>query len=199
MDGFIGDGSARAPDLLGTVVGLRTFDRAGHYLASPYQGTEWRKPELRATCNPERSATARALTKGLGQKPKLAASVAAVLVERQRHLPEHRAPDLDCSCGLYAYHEADDPHLESAPLIAIVEAWGDLVVHARGFRSEHLRIVALALGEPLPGVQGERLIEAARRANAWWKVPLLRTDDLAVSMSEFGSPVPEELRPQEEE
>jgi hypothetical protein len=58
--------------------------------------------------------------------------------------------------------------------------------------------VAIALGDPEAGVAGERYAEVARRASAWWKVPLLSREELASSLTEFGSPVPEDLRPKEE-
>jgi hypothetical protein len=198
-DGYIGSESAIAPDLIEHVVGVRGFGRAGHMLASPFQGSEWRRPEQRAICAPKRASTSAALV-ALGQKPKSAASIAAQVVERQRRLQPHKAPHPDCACGLYGYHDADAEHLEVDPIITIVQAWGLLQVHARGFRAEHLRIVALALNDNLdPGVAGERFAEVARRASAWWKVPLLPRDQLARSLTEFGSPVPEHLRPQEGE
>jgi len=100
---------------------------------------------------------------------------------------------------LYAYYHADADHLDADPIVAIVQAWGALQVHAIGFRAEHLRVVAIALGERVPGVPGERFAEVARRACAWWKVPLLQRERLAASVSEFGSSVPVELRPREED
>jgi hypothetical protein len=61
----------------------------------------------------------------------------------------HRAPDPDCGCGLYALH----PYAyrrgryfrrRGGPTITgIVEAWGRLEVHGRGFRAERARPVAL--------------------------------------------------------
>jgi hypothetical protein len=197
-DGYIGNESAHAPDLIEHVVGVRGFSRAGHMLASPFQGDEWRKPEQHARCSPSRPRTAAALAR-LGIKPKPAASTAAQLVQRQERLQPHRAPHEDCHCGLYAYHDTDTDFLEFHPITAIVQAWGLLQVHARGFRAEHLRVVALALGDIEPTVSGERYAEVARRACAWWKVPVLTREGLAASLSEFGSPVPEDLRPQEEE
>jgi hypothetical protein len=196
-DGYIGNEAVRAPDLIEHVVGVRNFDRAGHLLASPFQGDEWRKPEQRARCVPSRTRTVAALTR-LGVKPKPAASMAAQIVERQQRLRPHKAPHEACSCGLYAYHDVDAEHLEFHPIAAVVQAWGLLQVHPRGSRAEHLRVVAIALGDPEAGVAGERYAEVARRASAWWKVPLLSREELASSLTEFGSPVPEDLRPKEE-
>jgi hypothetical protein len=197
-DGYIGDVAAPAPDLMEAVIGVRGFGRVGHMLASPLQRDEWKKPEQRAVCAPRRSTTAAALIR-LGRKRKPAASTAAKIVARQKRLPHHAAPHSDCSCGLYGYHEFDGEH-PMWPIIGVVQAWGRLMVHARGFRAEHVRVLALALGDDLdPGVPGERLAEAARRACAWWKVPLLGRAELAASLSEFGSPIPPELRPQDEQ
>jgi hypothetical protein len=195
-DGYIGDVSARVPDLIEAVVGVRGFRRSGHLLASPFQCDEWHVPEAHAVCAPKRRPTAAALVR-LGQKPKSAASTAARIVGRQRRLPPHAAPHADCSCGIYGYHDPNDKHL-TEPIVGIVQAWGLLQVHPRGFRAEHVRVVALALSDPEPGVAGERFVEVARRASAWWKVPLLTRSEVVASMSEFGSPVPIELRPQEE-
>jgi hypothetical protein len=197
-DGYIGDAVTPAPDLIDVVVGVRGFGRSGHMLASPFQKDEWRGPERQAVCVPKRATTAAALV-GLGQKPTPAASAAAQIVARQQRLPQHAAPHPDCSCGLYAYHDAEVEHLDLNPIVGVVVGWGTLMVHATGFRAEHLRVVALAIGLEHPGVAGERYAEVARRACAWWKVPLLEREQLVGSLSEFGSPVPMDLRPQDNE
>jgi hypothetical protein len=199
-DGHVGKDSLPAPpDLIEHVVGVRSFDRAGHALASPYQGGEWRQPEQRAACAPDRGRHAAALV-GLGQKPPAASKAAARVVARQRRLPRHPAPGDDCSCGIYAYHDADSEFLSAAPIVGVVQAWGRLCVHARGFRAERVRVVALAFHDKLGyGVQADRYREVARRASAWWRVPLLRFEELAASLPEFGSPVPEDLRPRDDD
>jgi hypothetical protein len=199
-DGYIGDTALRAPDLVEAVVGVRGFARSGHSLASPFQGDEWRRPEQRASCSPDRSRTAAALA-GLGTKPKQAQSVAARIVSHQQRLRKHAAPDNECACGLYAYHEPDAAHLDLHPIVGVVEAWGALCVHATGFRAARVKVVALALRDDLDpaAVADQRSIEVARRALAWWKVPLLCFDELVASYREFGSPVPEQLRPNDYE
>jgi hypothetical protein len=68
----------------------------------------------------------------------------------------HKAPRSDCTCGIYAYHpwspaaRAAYAHAEirrgSAEGIAgIVEAWGEIEVHADGFRAERARPVVFFL------------------------------------------------------
>jgi hypothetical protein len=198
-DGYIGEDSIVAPDLTDYVIGVRGFDRAGHMLASPFQGDEWRVPELRASCVPSRPRTAAALRR-LGTKPPAANSKAAQVVERQERLRAHAAPGDDCACGIYGYYEVVDSVSAFWPIVAAVRAWGKLMLHATGFRAERVRVVALALADNLePGVPGDRCREVARRASAWWKVPLLRLEELAASLPEFGSPIPEQLRPPKED
>jgi hypothetical protein len=198
-DGYIGDLAVPAPDLIEAVVGVRGFERAGHYLASPFQRGEWRQPEQRAACVPDRKRHAAALM-GLGTKPPAASSKAAGFVAHQQRLPRHPAPGDECACGLYAYYAVADAESHSWPITAAVQARGKLVLHGTGFRAERMRVVALAFADDLgDDVQSQRYREVARRASAWWKVPLLRLEELAASLPEFGSPVPEQLRPPKED
>src|SRR5437764_14275047 len=99
-DGFIGNERTQIPDLMDWVVGVRGFHRRGHQLMSPYQETVWERPELAAVCRPSKR-TAKAPLLALGQKPGKASNVAAKTYERQRKLPPHAAPHLECHCGLY--------------------------------------------------------------------------------------------------
>ncbi len=196
-DGFIGTTSLTAPDLLEAVVGVRGFDRAGHQLASPFQGTTWDRPTQRAVCRPDHRTTKAALL-SLGQKPAKAATAAAKVVARQYRLQPHAAPDAACHCGIYAYHDPDNEHLVQ-PIIGVIRAHGRIQVHAGGFRAEHAEVVAIALADDLgTDIADQRLREVARRASAWWRIPLLRRDALAASLNEFGSPVPHQLRPTRE-
>ncbi len=64
-------------------------------------------------------------------------------------LPEgHECPSEQCTCGIYAFHEAEDAiEKYSAGSWTVVGAgifWGKIVVHTAGFRAQHCRIVALA-------------------------------------------------------
>ena len=89
-DGFIGD-IETCPDLIGQVLGVRGFERAGHFLASPFQGDPWQRPTYAAVCQPNGRATAAALT-ATGAKPKTAVSAAQRIIERQLTRPDHDAP-----------------------------------------------------------------------------------------------------------
>jgi hypothetical protein len=200
-DGFIGNAAAVCPDLTGVVLGVRGFGRVGHFLASPFQGDVWRRPTSRAACEPDRRATATALV-ATGAKPGAALTAAQRIVERQQARSDHDAPGDTCPCGLYAYHGLDHlaRHQRTHPVVAAVHAWGQIMVHPRGFRAQHMRIVALALPADLDdGIDGTRLAEAARRAAAWWRIPLLGLDGLTASYREFGDPIPDELIPEEKE
>ena len=182
-DGFIGD-IATCPDLIGQVLGVRGFDRAGHFLASPFQGDPWHRPTRTAVCQPNRRATAAALT-ATGTKPRTAISAAQRIIERQRTRPDHDAPGVGCSCGLYAYHDVEHltEHLPCHRTVAAVHAWGELVVHPRGFRAQRMRIVALAVPDDLrDDIAADRLAEATRRAAAWWQIPLLGLDEFTASL-----------------
>ena len=73
-------------------------------------------------------------------------------------------------------------------------------MHPRGFRAQHMRIVALALPDDLrDDIAADRLAEATRRAAAWWRIPLLGLDEFTASLAEFGDPIPAELLPHDEE
>ena len=199
-DGFIGN-TTTCPDLTAAVLGVRGFARTGHFLASPFQREVWRRPTARAVCEPDRKATASALI-ATGAKPRTANTAAQRIVQRQQARADHDAPGDTCPCGLYAYHSIDDlvRHLGVHPVIAAVHAWGQVVVHPRGFRAERMRIVALALPDDIgDGIAGTRLAEAARRAAAWWQLPLLGLDELTASLREFGDPVPDALIPDDKQ
>jgi hypothetical protein len=80
----------------------------------------------------------------------------ATCLSRKRHqtLP-YRPPELTCHCGIHAYHSLEDAvriQLEETAdpymfpknwLIGAVMAWGKIVIHKKGFRSEFQQIIAL--------------------------------------------------------
>jgi len=102
--------------------------------------------------------------------------------------PRHRPPAVDCMCGLYALHDATDPRIapsRTGALGAIV-AWGDIEVHATGFRAEHACVVALALPPAASPLEHERL----QRASARYRVPLVPQAQLRAVAREHGAPLP---------
>lgn len=63
----------------------------------------------------------------------------------------HRAPDPECSCGLYALHPSvlgsRPSHMaEGVAYFGVVEAWGRMELHAMGFRAQYAR--PLVIFEP---------------------------------------------------
>ena len=86
--------------------------------------------------------------------------------------PDHEPPSADCACGIYAYHPSEgsvrelcwelrtDPRDPTAVrAIGIVEAWGSVEVHDRGFRAEHARPYAFVIPERLAETEYGRRIE----------------------------------------
>jgi hypothetical protein len=59
------------------------------------------------------------------------------------------APDPGCSCGFYAYasleHLRNNLDSYSANSVAVVSAWGKVILHEYGFRSQYMKIERLFL------------------------------------------------------
>jgi hypothetical protein len=91
--------------------------------------------------------------------------------------PRHAPPVADCSCGLYALAGVDDDRLRhDRDAVGAIVAWGDVEVHATGFRAQYAAVVALALPAPMA---------AARR----YGVPLVPRADLVAAALEYGRPI----------
>ena len=106
---------------------------------------------------------------------------------RCRHAPDHRAPEIDCGCGLYVLHRVprEVPHGHA---LGVVIAWGSLAVHPDGLRAEHARPVALAR---TASVAPELLSVLASR----YSIPVVDVDLLVAVGREFGAPFPAEQQP----
>ena len=104
---------------------------------------------------------------------------------------DHRAPDPDCECGLYALHRPDHRQLSKEEIWGAVSAWGELQVYRDGFRAEHARVVALVKSGF--GSHKRRAEEAAARR---YGVLLVSRGQLETVAGEHGSPVAGELREQ---
>lgn len=163
--------SARSPDFVEPVVGFRAWRLADDGELVPWTVTSaggWVPGVNTAACHIARFALA------MGDGP--------------RRTPRHRPPAATCMCGLYALHDVDDPRIapgDGSALGAIV-AWGDLEVHATGFRAEHACVVALALPERAGPGERDRLERAARR----YGVPLVPRLHLEAAAREHGAPLP---------
>ena len=71
----------------------------------------------------------------------------ALKVQRQAEDAKHRAADLHCTCGFYAYFD-DGPNTYFEPgvdVLGIVEGYGQVTVGSRGFKAERAKIVALII------------------------------------------------------
>lgn len=64
---------------------------------------------------------------------------------RKPHKPDHRdVPEDGCYCGMYAYSKISYMDgivdwLSSAAITVLVEAYGKIILHTKGFRSEYMR------------------------------------------------------------
>lgn len=100
---------------------------------------------------------------------------------RIRHPKDASVPAANCTCGLYALHpsvggRSSFLHLAISDLrvTGIVEAWGQVHIHAEGFRAQYARPVALALaGTPRRSDFG-RLVEDVTIAH---RAELLEVED----------------------
>ena len=57
----------------------------------------------------------------------------------------HPAPQMDCSCGLYAFRWSEDclylpREYNNCKVLAAVECWGRVCFHSVGLRAEHARV-----------------------------------------------------------
>ncbi len=73
----------------------------------------------------------------------------------------HRAPEPDCSCGLYAHADelGASEYPQSRHVLAVVSCWGRVIAGTRGLRSEHARVDALWLSDAVPA----ELLDEVRR------------------------------------
>lgn len=118
------------------------------------------------------------------------------------------APGEGCDCGLYALHTPNfwysqgrrDPFSfyygdpVGLPMVAgLVAAWGKLEVHHAGFRAERARIVAIAL----PEIRRDAVVALAVAKE--YGAAAVPQDELERVASEFGTLVPEGMRPEKPE
>jgi glycine cleavage system H lipoate-binding protein len=104
----------------------------------------------------------------------------------------HSVPGHDCTCGLYALTALDDPRLD--PLGAVVgsiAAWGEIEVHATGFRARYAAITGLAVDARASVAHRARLAAAARH----YDVALVAPAALDRHALGFGRPVDFEAIP----
>lgn len=107
----------------------------------------------------------------------------------------HHAPSQNCDCGIYAMHELDVRPFrleEPAAVVGAIVAWGDLEVHADGFRAEHARVVALAYTLNMR-IRRRQMIRRAALAHGCEYVLLHHLEETA---ERYGQPLPASARPE---
>jgi hypothetical protein len=161
-----------APDLAAPVVAFRSWRLAGERLMSPFIPCRWLGAVMHAACYDAN----RRLTRGVGW---LAAP--------------HCSPHEDCQCGIYAYHTPGPRSWfgEAYWCEGVVSAWGRLVVHADGFRAEHVRVEALAVPRRLVRIGAAHVDRAAAALG----VPVIAHGELEDFAARLGGGVPTALRP----
>jgi hypothetical protein len=188
MDGMVGEQVA-APDLIQAVRGYKILSMMpGTGLLSPYHRISWREREQKAHCNRWRN---------FASPP-----------------PNHSAPDRECKCGLYAFHEVDEYHHRYTPIfsgimvVALTSSRGRIQVHERGFRSEYQRIEAIAVDlsqakfhHGLTATAVADRLDALMAVVETWGIPyapdIASLPDIAEGMGL--QPIPESLLPTNED
>jgi hypothetical protein len=138
----------------------------GPRLASPHRHAAWLPGvPLKAECKDESGALA--------------------LAHPHRKQPGVSPPIEGCTCGIYAYHEADDmvDALTSRLVGGAVVAWGRITIHQEGFRAEFARPLALCYQQML--VAGSTALSLARVADVY-RLPMIDAGHIAVFAAEFG-------------
>lgn len=106
----------------------------------------------------------------------------------------HVSPDAGCKCGLYSYYDANKVISGGSTVLAIVTQWGKIEAHATGMRSQYMKIEAV--------LANEKIIEVMNTFHEWDDVIKFKTGETSLQefpelASEFGSPLPESMRPKE--
>jgi len=112
----------------------------------------------------------------------------------------HPAPDGECECGLYAFHELEQAEEIGAALafsgpaaIGAIAGRGTARIHAGGFRCAEAQVLALLRPDRY---LSDSTREALRRAAARYRVSLLGRAELCAYASRFAASAPHDLRPQ---
>jgi len=138
----------------------------GPRLASPHRYAVWLPGvALKAECKNESGALA--------------------LANPHRKQPGPTPPIEGCTCGIYAYHEADEmvDAINSGLVGGAVLAWGRLTIHQEGFRGEFARPLALCYAPMF--LAGSTASSLARLAHVY-SLPVLDSSHLALFATEFG-------------
>lgn len=145
-----------APDLIEPVVAFRKWRVVDGRLRSLYEPVFWLDAMQQAECRAP-----------------------------HRGYPPHDAPQTGCTCGIYASHEPDYefPTIDFRGVSGIVTAWGNIEVHAEGFRAQFVQVEALSLYERW----SDRQAEAVRTAAEELGLDLVDLYDLEAAVARYGA------------
>jgi hypothetical protein len=152
---------AAAPDLITAVIGFRHWRLRGSELWSMLATERWEPGLQIAHC------------------------------EDPRHVTP--APANGCTCGIYAWYEPPPrgASLSTPDLVAgAIAVWGQVELHAHGFRAQYATIVALAL--PWSRSRKRRRLLNAAHGLGVPAVPARRLKPVAL---EHGELIPRSMRP----
>lgn len=109
----------------------------------------------------------------------------------------HQAPNPDCVCGLYAMHKQPDVARWAGGdrVEGVVQAWGNIEVHADGFRAQYAEIVLLVMPDEV-AEKHPYAAELLRECAARYGARIVSPGQLAFAAAEYGHPVPDYLRPE---
>ena len=110
---------------------------------------------------------------------------APALANPHRKQPGLTPPIEGCTCGIYAYHEANQmvEAITSRLVGGAVLAWGRLTIHQEGFRAEFARPLALCYDQML--IAGPTASPLARLAGVYG-LPVIDASHIGVLAAEFG-------------
>ena len=77
---------------------------------------------------------------------------------------EHKAPQAGCTCGIYVSDKREVP-ADYSPILAVVELWGTVVKHDKGYRAQKARIKMLWSEEELTEIDEQTIREMCDRMN----------------------------------
>lgn len=184
-EGDLGDPSVKdepAPTFSECVVGYRQWvvDAVGQLRAVTMAKQVWVPGENVAKCRPFDCA---GTTSFLRSAP----------------LEEHAAPAEHCACGFYGWIDlrvasGGCAYFDDAGRLWVtggIAVWGDLRVHADGFRASRACPVALAYDDETTS----RVRDVLRRVTDDYRVALVHVDALQAEVEQYGSPLPQDVRP----
>lgn len=165
---------------VGTVVGFRHWrvNPSTNRLQGPVTACEWPHDQrMAADC----------VDTGLSTEP-------------LRNPVPHESPDVDCQCGLYAYHTVEDARdnyaNNSRNILGAAVYWGAVHIRTAGFRAQYGRIVALSDCREDRRRDGERWEGLLDAICERYKIPLVPLDLLEEYAGTFGAPMGQEFDPE---